>query len=84
MEVCLFEHESGLAVTLNEVALNRKTTTTAPAAASPMMITVSVQTDRPIKEVFSSYAGTLEWKREGGRIVVEVPLPRSVDVLVLR
>ena len=106
VETCLFEHESGLAVTMSEVAVVRQapkeaakeptkdeavaadapapvaTATIDPPAAST--ITVTVKTDRPIKEVVTSYSGAVPWKREGDRIVVQVPLPRPVDVLILR
>jgi hypothetical protein len=102
VEVCFFEHESGLAVTMSEVAVVRKANVPvkdehvaadapAPIADGPLgdppaasTITVSVQTDRPVKEVVTSYAGPVPWKREGDRIVVQVPLPRPVDVLILR
>jgi hypothetical protein len=148
VEACLFEHSSGIAVTLNEVGLLRVSpketaqdadaaviepapaaqapaaqapapgqaanpdagatlqTLVVPAAAvpapapapaqaagplevmvdgnSPKTITIWVQTDRPIKEVMTSYAGPVPFKREGDRIVVEVPLPKPVDVLILR
>ncbi len=147
VEACLFEHASGLAVTLNEVGVIRLTAKEAAAAAAatpveapvpvvpaappepapganpdaqatlqtlvvpaavvppetaeaapapaaaaakvpeesgPKTITVSVQTDRPIKEVMGSYAGPLAFKRERDRIIVEVPMPKPVDVLILR
>jgi hypothetical protein len=130
VEACLFEHSSGLAVTLNEVGLIRMTAkeaagaadvaepppppapvvnpdagvtvqplvvpaavvpppapaipADAPDASAPKTITVSIQTDRAIKEVMTSYSGPLPFKREGDRIVVEVPLPKTVDVLILR
>ncbi len=126
VEVCLFEHASGLAVTLNEVGLIRLASkqpeveeaaappppapaanpdagetlqtlvvpaaVVPPAAAvetfsdagRPKSIIVKVQTDRPIKEVSTSYAGPLKFIREGDRIVVEVPMPNTVDVLILR
>lgn len=104
VEICFFEHESGLAVTMSEVAVVRKAEkeaakdehvsadAPAPVATATInvdppasaTITVSIKTDRAIKEVVTSYAGPVPWKREGDRIVVQVPMPRPVDVLILR
>ncbi|MCX5662052.1 MAG: hypothetical protein NTW19_20425 [Planctomycetota bacterium] len=94
IETCFFEHESGLAVTLNEVAVGRdKPKGDAPADAAAVgatggkpidSVTLRVRTDRAIKEAVTSYAGPVPFKREGDRIVVTVPVPSPVDVLILR
>lgn len=100
VEVCFFEHESGLAVTMSEVAVSRepakeqaaesgegaptKASFTASTPAAINTVTVSIKTDRAIKEVSTSFAGPVKWERKGDRIVVEVPLPKPVDVLILR
>jgi hypothetical protein len=46
--------------------------------------TLSIQTPLQVKEVFSTLAGHLPWKREGDRIVIDMPPPVSVDVVILR
>lgn len=93
IETCYFEHESGLAVTLNEVAVGRdvpkdasvdKSTLGATGGRPIDSVTLRVRTDRAIKEASTSFAGPLPFKREGDRIVVTVPVPNPVDVLILR
>lgn len=72
-EICLFEHESGLAVTLNDFSY-------APGREA----TLRVETDRDVTEVTSTVRGALEWEREGDRIIVQCPVPEAVDVVILR
>jgi hypothetical protein len=45
---------------------------------------LSVQTDRPIKEVVSALRGPLEWKRVSDRIEVKTRRLEPVDVVILR
>jgi hypothetical protein len=75
-EVCLFEHASGLAVTLNNFGSfwDPKERLTA----------LSVQTDRDVKEVFSALRGPLKWKRDGDRIAIDLTSPATVDTVILR
>ena len=77
MELALFEHESGLAVTLNNFAWQRWQEGMPPA-------TLSVRTGREITSVASSFHGKLPWKRQGDRVLVTAPVPAHVDVIVLR
>jgi len=78
-EATLFEHKSGLAVTLANFG---------PAGAKlPTERTLlSVATDRPIREVTSALRGKLEWKRVGDRIEIQGPAPADlvVDTILLK
>ncbi len=73
-EATLFEHESGLAVLLNDFG----------RAAPPAGSLLSVQTDREIRDVRSALHGPLEWKRVGDRIEAQVPPLVSVDAVVFK
>jgi hypothetical protein len=77
MELALFEHESGLAVTMNNFAWQRWQEGMSPA-------TLSIRTQREIKNASSSFRGPLSWKRQGDRLLVTVPVPAHVDVIVLK
>ena len=77
VEMALFEHQSGLAVTINNFAWQRWQEDLPPA-------TLSIRTARDIHSVTSSFRGKLTWRREGERIVVTVPVPAHVDVVVLK
>lgn len=72
-EATLFEHESGLAVMLASFG-----------GPSPETGTLSVKTDRPIKDVQSALRGPLEWKRVGDRIEIKTLRLEPVDVVILR
>ena len=73
-EATLFEHESGLAVTLAHFG----------GAATNAGNHLSVQTDRPVNDVVSALHGPLEWKRIGDRIEIK-PTPLDlVDVVILK
>jgi hypothetical protein len=72
-EAILMEHESGLAVTLADFSEQ-------PGKAA----TLAVTTARPVKEVVSTLRGPLVWKRDGDRVVVDCPVPETVDVIILR
>jgi hypothetical protein len=52
--------------------------------ASPFDVRLSVQTDRPIREVTSARRGALEWKRVGDRIEIKGPRLEPVDVVILK
>jgi len=80
VEATLFEHDSGLAVTLAHFGLYEKY---GGGWASPFDVRLSVQTDRPIREVTSVRRGPLEWKREGDRIEIKAPRLEPVDVVML-
>jgi hypothetical protein len=71
-ELTLFEHESAVAVTMNDFSADDD---------QPGRLTV--RTDRPVKKVWSTLRGELAWQRVGNDIVVEVPVPAPVDVVVL-
>lgn len=73
-EATLFEHESGIAVTLASFG------GPSPEAGSQL----SVQTDRPIKEVTSALRGPLEWKKNGDRIEIKTRRLEPVDVIILK
>jgi hypothetical protein len=73
-EATLFEHDSGLAVMLADFGW------ASPEGGSRL----SVQTDRPIKEVVSALRGPLEWKRVSDRIEVKTRRLEPVDVVILR
>jgi len=75
-EICLFEHESGIAVTLNNFAFFLE-----PRDRTAQL---TVKTPRKISEVFSSLSGPLKWQRDGDSIEVEVPTPETVDTVILR
>lgn len=75
-EVWLFEHEGEAAVTLNNFAHFLE-----PAERAAVL---TVQTDLPVKEVFSTLKGPLRWTREGDRIRVDLTTPETVDVVVMR
>ena len=73
-EATLFEHESGLAVMLASFG--------GPSPEGGSLL--SVQTDRPIKEVLSALRGPLEWKRVGERIEIKTRQLEPVDVVILK
>jgi hypothetical protein len=75
-EVCLFEHEKGIAITLSNFAYfiepaNRETKLT-------------VQTSRKISEVSASLGGPLKWRQEGEAVHVTLHAPKTVDVVILK
>jgi hypothetical protein len=72
-EICLFDHPSGIAVTLNDFSY-------APGQEAKL----SVDAGREIKEVVSTLRGPLKWEAQDGRIVVDCPVPDTVDVVILR
>ena len=78
-EVTLFEHPSGLAVTLNNFTPGSVTASNKPTR-------LSVATGRKISEVVSALRGPLPWKRVGDRIEVETPSAAElvVDTIILR
>jgi|GEM_PF-2792079 len=78
-EVTLFEHESGLAVTLANFTPDGVELSTEPTR-------LSIATDRPIKSVSSGLRGPLKWQRVGDRIEVITPSPAalSVDTVILK
>jgi hypothetical protein len=73
IEAALFEHDSGIAVLLSSFG---------PVPEGER--TVSVATDRDVREVTSSLRGRLEWKRQGDRIEVRTPPIDRVDVIMIR
>ena len=75
-EICRFEHEKGIAVTLNNFAFFLE------PADRPVQLTV--HTKRKITEVFSSLQGPLKWQRDGDRVTVDLKAPLTVDTVVLR
>jgi hypothetical protein len=85
-EAALYEHESGLAVTLANFGAygpgyaGRGSGWTFPTNG----MRLSVQTDRPIREVTSALRGPVEWKREGDRIEIKAPPFDPVDVIILK
>ena len=81
-EATLFEHTSGLAVTLAHFGIYRAG---GHAWASPPEgLRLSVQTARPIREVRSALRGPLEWQRAGDRIEFKAPPLDPVDVIILQ
>jgi hypothetical protein len=72
-EICLFDHEKGIAVTLNDFSY-------APGRDA----TLSVEARREVREVVSTTRGPLEWKKDGDRILIACPVPEAVDVVILR
>ena len=72
-EVTRFDHESGIAVLLNDFG-----------RASKDGAILSVRTDRKIKEVVSGLRGPLEWKRQVDRIEVTTKALQPVDTVILR
>lgn len=75
-EVCLFEHEKGIAVTLSNFGYfiepeDRETKLT-------------VQTSRKISEVNASLGGPLEFRQEGEAVYVTLKAPKTVDVVILK
>ena len=73
-EATLFEHDNGLAVMLASFG------GPSPEGGSNL----SVQTDRPVKEVVSALRGPLEWKRVGDRIEIKTRRLEPVDVVILK
>ena len=73
VEVARFDHDSGIAVVVTDLSYR-------PGAPG----TLSVKTDRVIKDVSGSISGPLEWRRDGDRIEVECPVPSPLDVVILR
>ena len=76
VEVSRFDHESGIAVTLNNYRYWDE-------YDKRPVVQLAVKTDRKVISVAASLAGERAWKREGDLIVIELPLPESVDVVVL-
>ena len=72
-EITLYEHESGLAVLVNDFSW-------APGTEAVLR----VRTDRKVKEVTASLRGPLEWTREGDHIVIPFPVPEPVDAVLIR
>ena len=73
VEIALFEQPGrGIAVLMSDYSYD-------PGRDAVL----SVRTDREIREVVSSMRGTLEWRREGDRIVIPAPVPDPVDVIAL-
>lgn len=77
IELALFEHEAGLAVTLNNFA-SRRWQKDLPGT------TLTVRTARPVTSVTSSFQGKLTWQREGDCIRITLAVPQHVEVVVLR
>ena len=75
-EICLFEHESGIAVTLNNFAFF--------AEPKDRPTRLRVQTPRKITQVSSALRGPLKWRREGDYVHVDLTAPETVDVVILR
>ena len=73
VEVSLFEHESGIAITLMDAAWK---------PGEPGVL--SVAANRKIKEVVSTLRGPLKWQEKAGRIEFDCPVPEPVDVVILR
>lgn len=78
-EVTVFDHETGTAVL---IAIYTRT----PDELSKSPGRLSVQVDRPVKEVVSALRGPLKWELRDGRIEVETPPPSetAVDAVILR
>lgn len=78
-EVTRFDHESGIAVL---IAIYTRT----PDRLSKQPGRLSVQVDRPIREVTSALRGPLKWELRDGRIEIETPAPAEmvVDSIILR
>lgn len=78
-EVTVFDHESGTAVL---IAIYTRT----PEQLSKSPGRLSVQVDRPVKEVISALRGPLKWELRDGRIEIETPPPSetTVDAVILR
>lgn len=74
VETALFEHETGLAVTINQFSFNNH--------GEPA--TLTVVTDRDIKQVRSTLTGPLKWRRDGDSIVIEHSIVPHVDVVILQ
>ncbi len=75
-EVWLFETGTQAAVTLNNAAYFLE-----PADRA---VTLTVQTELPVKDVVSTLKGPLAWKREGDRIRVDMTAPETVDTVIFR
>jgi len=78
-EATLWEHPSGLTVLVANFTPVRDQLPTAPSR-------LSVQTDRPIKEVVSALRGPLKWEKKDGRIEIEMTSPAElvVDSVILK
>lgn len=74
IESMLFEHESGIAVTLANF-------TREPPVAGRVL---SVAAGREVREVVSGLRGPLPWRRDGDRVEVTLPAVDPVDVIILR
>ena len=72
-EVTRFDHETGIAILLNDFG-----------RASKDGAILSVGTDREIKEVLSGLRGPLEWERKGDRIEIVTKALQPVDTVILR
>jgi hypothetical protein len=72
-EITLYEHETGLVVLVNDFSW-------APGKEAILR----VRTDREVKDVTASLAGSLKWKREGDHIVIPFPVPDPVDAILIR
>lgn len=73
-EVCLFEHEDGLAITLNNFAYFLEDTN--------RTATLTLRTDRHISEVSSSLRRPLNWSSDGNVVTVDLKPPEPVDVIL--
>ena len=78
-EVTLFDHAAGTAVMIAHYARTPTELSTQPGR-------LSVQVDRPVREVLSSLHGPLKWELRDGRIEIQTPPPASftVDAVLLR
>jgi len=72
-EVTRFDHETGIAILLNDFS-----------RASKDGAVLSVRTEREVKEVTSGLRGPLEWKRQGDRIEITTKALQPVDTIILR
>lgn len=72
-EVARFDHDSGIAVIVTDISYK-------PGRPA----TLTVRTDRPIKEAVASLAGPLKWRRAGPNIEIDLPVPDPLDVVILR
>ncbi len=79
VEMTLFEHESGLAITLNNFGYHRyENDDNMPETV------ITLRHPRQVTQVSSSFQGELQWEREGDDIIIKMHLPRSVDVVLLK
>ncbi|MCE9606367.1 MAG: beta-galactosidase trimerization domain-containing protein [Planctomycetia bacterium] len=78
-EVTRFDHASGTAVLIAIYTSKPEELSKAPGR-------LSVQVDRPVREVTSALHGPLKWELHDGRIEIETPPPAAmvVDSIILR